>query len=565
MKIKWKIVLALDALLFVIIFLSVIVFQSKITDLVAGKTTNELTNYSDLGLKLLDTHYPGDWRLEGTQLYKGDTLLNENYEVVDEISSNSGIQATIFAEDTRISTTVKDATGARQIGTQASDKVTEKVLKNNQTYQGAAPVAGSMADTYYIPIQDKSGSTIGMWFVGIYSDVIKKEISASMLSIVIILGLFALVGSVISYLLGTYISKEYITLKSYLGRLEKGEFTIQFQEHSLIRKDEIGDIFRSFRNMQEKVGTIISHIKNNAVQIGTSSGILAESADTVYRDVEDISATTEELSAGMEETAASSEEMSATSMAIEEEINRVNQKAVDGQGTAAEIKNRAQTLKHTAVNSQKTASDIYDNTNKMLRLSLEKASAIEEIKSLSNTIMSITAQTNLLALNASIESARAGEAGKGFAVVAREISILAQNSKQAVSRIDIITNEIAEAVEDIVTNSKLLLDFVDSKVIKDYEVLVQTGEQYDMDADTIERMVSEIKNSAAQLSESIHYIRQAIDEVTAATNEGSKGSSEIANKSNSIFHKTTEVLEQAKSNKEIAADLNEQVQFFQIN
>jgi methyl-accepting chemotaxis protein len=179
--------------------------------------------------------------------------------------------------------------------------------------------------------------------------------------------------------------------------------------------------------------------------------------------------------------------------------------------------------------------------------------------------MSITAQTNLLALNASIESARAGEAGKGFAVVAREISVLAQNSKQAVSRIDIITNEIAMAVEDIVTNSKLLLDFVDSKVIMDYEVLVQTGEQYDMDADTIEKMVSEIKNSATQLSESIHYIRQAIDEVTVATNEGSKGSSDIANKSNSIFHKTTEVLEQAKSNKEIAADLNEQVQFFQIN
>jgi methyl-accepting chemotaxis protein len=479
-------------------------------------------------------------------------------------SEKTGILATIFAMDTRISTTVKNDKSERQINTQASETVIEAVLKKGGNYQGTAIVAGKSADTLYIPLKDPNGTVVGMWFVGIYSDVIKQEITKVMISITALLGIFALLGSVVSYFLGAYISKAYISLKGYFEQLENGDFHIPLSETSLARKDEIGDIFRSFEHMQDKVRTIITAIKEETNQIGTSSNILAEGANMVYRDVEDISATTEQLSAGMEETAASTEEMNATSVNIEEEILRVNDKATNGQTIAAEIKGRAETLKYTATNSQKNAIDIYENANRQLRSSIEKASAINEIRTLSKTILDITAQTNLLALNASIESARAGEAGKGFAVVASEISTLAHNSKKAVSQIDTISGDISAAVEAIVKDAHLLLEFVDTKVIKDYEVLVQTSEQYDSDADTIERVVTEIKNSANQLSESITYIRKAVEEVTIATDEGSRGAADIAEKSTSIFHKTNEVLDQANSNKKIAENLSEQVQFFQV-
>ncbi len=316
--------------------------------------------------------------------------------------------------------------------------------------------------------------------------------------------------------------------------------------------------------MQDKIKNIIISIKSSTGVINDSSLILAEGADYVYQDVENISATTQELSAGMEEMAASTEEMNASSVSIEEEISHVTNKATNGQEMATEIKKRAEQLKAIALESQKNASEIYDNANKKLRGSIEKASAINEIKALSKTILDITAQTNLLALNASIESARAGEAGKGFAVVASEIANLAHNSKKAVSQIEEITNDISLAVEEIVADSRLLLDFMDTKVIKDYGFLVQTGEQYNEDANTVEQMVTEIKTSAAQLNESIGYIRRAVEEVTLASQEGAKGSSEIADKSTSIFHKTNEVLEQANKNKEVAAELNELVKFFRL-
>ncbi len=564
MKIKWKIVLSLDALLVTIIVLSAFATSRQVTHLVAGKTSVELTNYASLGLSLLDTHYPGSWKLEGDQLYKGEVLINENYDIVDDISEKTGMLATIFAMDTRISTTVKNDKNERQINTQASEVVIETVLKKGENYQGTAIVAGKSADTFYIPLKDQNGSVVGMWFVGIYSDVIKQEITKAMVSITSFLGIFALLGSVVSYFLGAYISKAYISLKGDFERLENGDFHIQLSEDSLSRKDEIGDIFRSFGHMQDKVRTIITAIKEETQQISISSNILAEGANMVYRDVEDISATTEQLSAGMQETAASTEEMNATSVNIEEEILRVNDKATNGQKIASEIKGRAEILKLTAINSQKNANEIYENANRQLLGSIEKASAINEIRTLSKTILDITAQTNLLALNASIESARAGEAGKGFAVVASEISTLAQNSKKAVSQIDTISGDISAAVEAIVKDAQLLLEFVDSKVIKDYEVLVKTSEQYDADADTIERVVTEIKTSANQLSESITYIRKAVEEVTIATDEGSRGAADIAEKSTSIFHKTNEVQDQANSNKMIAESLSKQVQFFQV-
>ena len=564
MKIKWKIVLALDLLLVSVIIISAFAFQLKITKLVDGKTTAELSNYSTLGLSLIDATYPGDWRLDGDQLYKGETLLNENYKLIDDFSSKTGILATIFAGDTRISTTVKDDAGVRKIGTQASAPVIEAVLTGGKDYQGAANVAGKDAATYYIPLKDKDGNIIGMWFVGIYTKAVNAEIAAAMRSIILSLGICLLFGTLVSFILGDYMAKGYIALRGNLEKLENGDFNAQFKSSSLSRKDEIGDISRSYHHMQEKVKSIISLIKEEASQIADSSELLAENANQVHRDVEDISATTEQLSAGMEETAASSQEMSATTISIVEEINRVTDKTISGQTIAAEIKGRAAELKTTASQSQKSAIELYQNVNHKLRGSLEKASSINEIKTLSKTILGITSQTKLLALNASIESARAGEAGKGFSVVAQEISVLAQNSKNAVSQIDAISNDISMAVEAIVQDSMLLLDFMDHKVIKDYDVLVKTSEQYHEDADTIEDMVTGIRNSAAQLNESINYIHKAVEEVATATNEGSMGSADIAEKSTSIFHKTNEVLDQANTNQKTAQNLHELVQFFKI-
>jgi hypothetical protein len=57
-------------------------------------------------------------------------------------------------------------------------------------------------------------------------------------------------------------------------------------------------------------------------------------------------------------------------------------------------------------------------------------------------VRGIADQTNLLALNATIESARAGEHGRGFAVVASEVKVLARSTKESLSSIGTLTDQI---------------------------------------------------------------------------------------------------------------------------
>ncbi|MFV0466518.1 MAG: cache domain-containing protein [Lachnospiraceae bacterium] len=414
MKIKWKIVLTSVSVISVLVMSILAITYTQVSALVKADTSESLHNYLKLGSELIDSTYEGDWSIVEGQMYKGEALINDNFEVIDEITDGTTILATIFMGDTRISTNVVDDNGERQVGTQASDVVIETVLGKGEEYQGTADILGKKAQTYYTPIYSSDGEVIGMWFVGKYMDEVNKQIMRSMQVITGIAIIILLLGAFISFWLGNSIARAIQKLQSGMEELSSGNFRVSVIQGGSDRKDEIGEIVRSTQDMQQKISSTISGIQSESAAVRGTSEKAVKRISQLHLGVEDISSTTEELSAAMEEMSASTQEMNASTIEMEEEVSLMQKQTESGAKLSEEIRERAEKLKSETTIAREQATKIYHDTNLKLRESIERTRAIEEIRELSQTILQITSQTNLLALNAAIEAARAGEAGKGL-------------------------------------------------------------------------------------------------------------------------------------------------------
>jgi ligand-binding sensor protein len=81
----------------------------------------------------------------------------------------------------------------------------------------------------------------------------------------------------------------------------------------------------------------------------------------------------------------------------------------------------------------------------------------EQINEVLAFIKQIADATKMLGLNAAIEAARSGEAGRGFSVVAQEIRKLSDESKQTVTKIRELTDNIQKSVGKTLDSSSSTL------------------------------------------------------------------------------------------------------------
>ena len=117
-------------------------------------------------------------------------------------------------------------------------------------------------------------------------------------------------------------------------------------------------------------------------------------------------------------------------------------------------------------------------------LILELSEQIQQIGSTIGVVEDIAEQTNMLALNAAVEAARAGEHGKGFAVVAGEIRKLADESKQATTKISVLINNIHQS-----TNSTVMAT---EEGTKEIESGVKLAHHIDKNINSLIEVINEI-------------------------------------------------------------------------
>jgi two-component system NtrC family sensor kinase len=186
----------------------------------------------------------------------GGILLNRNYEIVDEIKRTvfQDLQykgqdigtATIFQDDLRISTNVKNGDGTRAIETRVSEEVYNQVVVNGKPYIGRAYVVNNWYITAYEPIENINHQIIGILYVGIleqkYLDI-KQQTVLVFLSIALI---GVLVSTVLSYLLSRSISGPIKKLVMASKEVASGHLDTKVE---ITTTDELGKLAYTFNKM----------------------------------------------------------------------------------------------------------------------------------------------------------------------------------------------------------------------------------------------------------------------------------------------------------------------------
>jgi methyl-accepting chemotaxis protein len=376
--------------------------------------------------------------------------------------------------------------------------------------------------------------------------------------------IFLLVGFMVAYFIGKGISTPVTHLSNECNIMSTGDFSRVMEEKYTKRCDEIGNLARSFNNINVKVSKIIRNVIDEAKSVGNAIKNVDENMSALTSEINLMSSIINKLSQKMEGSSATAEEMSATSNEIEGAIDSIAYDTQHSAETTAEVSKRAEKLKVTAIDSQKRAQEIHLDVAVKLRKAIEQSKAVERIQVLSDAILAISSKTNLLALNAAIEASQAGCAGTGFAVVAGEIKKLAENSKQTVNEIKEVTKLIIESVQILSESAEQVLGFLEDKVVKDYDMLAVTGEQYNNDAQLLNEMVTNLSATTEQLYASIQNMAKAINDVAVASEEGASETYDLANEAAVIVKRTNEVLEKTNDVNKSADRLLETVSVFKV-
>ena len=289
-----------------------------------------------------------------------------------------------------------------------------------------------------------------------------------------ILGVGIILAIIIGTVLSLYISNTIKKGLLFAEALGNGDLTYSIESKN---NDEIGKLINALNHAKEKIKLVIENIIDQSQMVTSSSQELTATLEEMSSNFENIDKNTSNIVQNILEINASTEELSSTMEEVNLGITQLASNSTESSQKAIESKERATDIKEKGFNSKNAADKLYEEKQQHILNAIEQGKVVSEISIIAKSIASIAEQTNLLALNANIEAARAGENGKGFAVVANEVKVLAEQSAEYVKNIQNVVSNVQVSFENLSGNSKDILYFIDNRVSKDYNLLIDTRKE----------------------------------------------------------------------------------------
>lgn len=487
---------------------------------------------------------------------QGDVAYETEY--VDSFQSEE-IELTVFKDNIRFFTSIKDDKGVRIEGTPASDTVYAAVKGGKEYFSDGVTINNKLYYVYYMPIYDANGAFWGMAFAGKtcqdVDDAINKIVLKTFISAAIIMAVFI----VLVIILAKKVSNPLAGVADSVAKIASGDLEESDEENSAIAESKM--LIESARKLQQNLSDIIGKTKSVSDVLVNNINEVAELAEKSNEGATQISGAIEDLAQGAASMAENVQSINEQVIEMGNAINEISDNVDNLSASSEHIKvandEASDFMNKVSASSEKSVTAVNNITSQIK----ETNDAISKIDEAVSMIASIAGQTNLLALNASIEAARAGDAGRGFAVVATEISSLSDQSNASANQIKQIVQEIVEQSENSVRLSAEVADVISEEqgYIKDTQDKFNLLNQ-EIGASLVE--INSIAKKTKQLDSVKTSIIDSVQDLSAISEENAASNEEVSASISNITASIKDIADKSEDMSAMAEDLNNSVSYF---
>ena len=331
---------------------------------------------------------------------------------------------------------------------------------------------------------------------------------------------------------------------------------------TITNNKEVASVGGGNNAFMAKLQEIFRMISSNSRDLEGVVNEVRESVQTSNGSVSDLSALTEELSATMQDISDNASRINENTESVAGEVKSIAEKTIEINQYTKEMKEHAEAMEHAARENMDTTGAKVNDIVSVLSQAIEDSNSVNQVDNLTNDILNIASQTNLLALNASIEAARAGDAGKGFAVVASEISQLAAASQEAANNIQSINAIVITAVHNLADNANGLVEYMNEKILPEFQKFVESGGAYHDKATFIEGVMADFEAKTDSLQNSMDEIANSVNTISHAIEEGVSGVVSAADSTQVLVSDMDKISKKMDENFAIAEGLKKETSVF---